>query len=174
MVIDLDAAKDGDDFAVKFSDDDIVCVHTTIDTHKYTTVNSVARPAATPSAVGVSPATCTGGWTAWTTATGWNSISWTDATTTSIINAVNCFTVGTDADDSLTADVVITTKVDTFTTAGATQASPPAVTAASLRTVTETYGLKSGSLLLWLFIILLLGGGGGAAYYFMVLAPAAV
>jgi len=70
---------------------------------------------------------------------------------------------------------VITTKVDTFTTEGApsTQASPPVVTAASQRTVTETYGLKSGSLLLWLFIILLLGGGGGAAYYFMVIAPAA-
>lgn len=68
---------------------------------------------------------------------------------------------------------MITTKIDTFTTAGATQASTPVVTAASLRTVTETYGLKSGSLLLWLFIILLLGGGGGAAYYFMVLAPAA-
>ena len=67
---------------------------------------------------------------------------------------------------------MITTKIDTFTTPGATQASPPVVTAASLRTVTSTYGLKSGSLLLWLFIILLLGGGGGAAYYFMVLAPA--
>jgi len=70
---------------------------------------------------------------------------------------------------------VITTKIDTYTTAGApsTQASTPVVTAADLRTVTETYGLKSGSLLLWLFIILLLGGGGGAAYYFMVIVPAA-
>ena len=67
---------------------------------------------------------------------------------------------------------MVTTKIDTYTTAGATQASPPLVTAASLRTITETYGLKSGSLLLWLFIILLLGGGGGAAYYFMVLVPA--
>lgn len=70
---------------------------------------------------------------------------------------------------------MITTKIDTYTTPGApsTQASTPVVTEADQRTITETYGLKSGSLLLWLFIILLLGGGGGAAYYFMVLAPAA-
>jgi len=175
VVRDLDAAADGDDFEVRFSADDIVCVHSTIDTHKRTTVNSVARPAPTTTAA-VAPATvdtCSAGWTTWTTTTGWSAIAWNDATTASIVNAVNCFTVAADT-DTLTDDIVITTIIDTFTTAGATQAATPVVTAASKVTTTETYGLKSGSLLLWLFIILLLGGGGGAAYYFMMIAPAAV
>jgi hypothetical protein len=73
VVVDLDTAKDGDDLAVRFSDDDIVCVHVTIDTHKYTTVNSAALPnePTYTAASGATAATCTGGWTAWTTATGW-------------------------------------------------------------------------------------------------------
>ena len=122
-----------------------------------------------PATVGV----CSGGWTAWTTATGWSSITWNDATTASIQNNVSCFTVAADP-ASLTADVKITTIIDTFTTAGATQAATPVTTLASRVTATETYGLASSSLLLWLFIILLLGGGGGAAYYFMVIAPGAM
>jgi len=72
--MDLDTAEDEEDFEIRFSADDIVCVHQTMNTNKYTTVNSVAVASNVPTytaAAGAVAATCTGGWTAWTTTTAW-------------------------------------------------------------------------------------------------------
>jgi len=70
--------EDAGEYEVRFSADDKVCELTTIaDITKVTTVNSVADPwEPTASAAGVSPATCTGKGTVFTTATGWEVVSW--------------------------------------------------------------------------------------------------
>jgi hypothetical protein len=166
--MDFDLAEDEDTFEVRFSADDLVCTISTIDTNLRTTANSAAVTGPVASAVGVSPATCTGGWTEWTTATGWNSLVWNVGT---VQTSQQCYTIAADTEE-LDADIVETTIIDTYTVAGSANAA--AVDATLTVTVTTTTGLASSSLLLWLFIILLLGGGGGAAYYFMVIEPAAM
>lgn len=72
-------AEDEGEYEVRFSADDKVCELTTIaDITKVTTVNSVADPwAATyTAAVGATAATCTGKGTVFTTATGWEFVTW--------------------------------------------------------------------------------------------------
>jgi len=98
VVIDLDTAAEGDNFEIRFSADDLVCVQSSIDTNLRTTANSVGKPVPTATAA-VAPATvgtCTDGWTAWTTATGWKTVTWLDATLTTKSTAVDCFTIATD------------------------------------------------------------------------------
>ena len=71
--------EDAGAYEVRFSADDKVCELTTIvDATKITTINSAADPWAFTytAAVGATAATCTGKGTEFTTATGWEVITW--------------------------------------------------------------------------------------------------
>ena len=166
FAFDGDKAADKDTWAVTFSAGDAVCSRITWYTNARTTANPAALPAGNVPA-STSATTCTGGWTAWTSA--WSAVNWDDATTATIKTGQSCYTVAADTGTALDTPLKWDTIIDTYTVAGS--GDKAAVVADKKVTVTNTVGLAGSSLLLWLFIILLLGGGGGAAYYFMVIAP---
>ena len=109
---------------------------------------------ASAEATSTSATTCTGGWTAWTSA--WSSVAWDDATTATIKSTQSCYTVAADTGSALDTPLKWDTIIDTYTVAGS--GDKAAVVADKKVTVSNTVGLAGSSLLLWLFIILLLGG----------------